>query len=152
MVFTSAVFYKDPKAALAWLAKAFGFELTMLIEGPDGDDRFLHSEMSIGGQGRVMIGGEWLDHIKSPKSISGANTQTLHVELEKDIDGHCERARAAGAEIVQEPEDQFYGARTYRALDPEGHMWTFSQTVAALPPREEAEKMIGAKITAKGWD
>jgi uncharacterized glyoxalase superfamily protein PhnB len=40
---------------------------------------------------------------------------------------HCERARAAGAKIVQEPADQFYGDRTYRCLDPEGHLWTFSQ-------------------------
>ena len=32
----SALFYQDPKAALAWLEKAFGFELTMLIEDADG--------------------------------------------------------------------------------------------------------------------
>ena len=37
--------------------------------------------------------------------------------------------RAAGAEILQRPETQFYGDRTYRARDPEGHIWTFGQTV-----------------------
>jgi len=35
-----------------------------------------------------------------------------------------------------EPEDQFYGDRTYRALDPEGHMWTFAQTVKVMTPGE----------------
>jgi uncharacterized glyoxalase superfamily protein PhnB len=41
----------------------------------------------------------------------------------------CERARAAGAEVLLEPEKQFYGDRTYRARDSEGHIWTFSVTV-----------------------
>ena len=33
--FTAAVTYRDPKAALDWLERAFGFEVTMAIEGPD---------------------------------------------------------------------------------------------------------------------
>jgi len=148
-VFTPSVHYQNPKAALEWLQRAFGFELTMLIE-PPGDDRMMHAEMSSGGRGRVMIGGEWDARIKSPRSANGINTQVVHVELERGIDAHCERARAAGAVIVQEPEDQFYGARTYRALDLEGHMWTFAEFVREVS-REEAEKAIGAKIFAPAW-
>ncbi len=45
-------------------------------------------------------------------------------------------ARAAGAEILAEPESQFYGDRTYRARDPEGHIWTFSQTLEVLSPAQ----------------
>lgn len=150
-VFTPCVFYKDPKSALAWLEQAFGFETTMLIEGPD-EAAVMHAEMSLDGQGRLIVGGEWTDHIRSPASVDRTNTQVTHIDVAGDIDAHCEQARAAGAVIVQEPEDQFYGARTYRALDPEGHMWTFAQTVRALPPRAEAEQAIGAKITAKNWD
>ena len=44
------------------------------------------------------------------------------------------RARKAGAEILQAPETQFYGDRTYRARDPEGHIWTFAQTVEEIAP------------------
>lgn len=51
---------------------------------------------------------------------------------------------------MQEPADQFYGARTYRALDLEGHTWTFSEAVREVS-REEAEKAIGAKIYAPEW-
>lgn len=148
-VFTSAVFYQDPKAALDWLAAAFGFELTMLIESAD-DPRMMHSEMGIGGRGRVMVGGEWDERLRSPRSAGGVNTQSLHVELDRDVDAHCDRARSAGATIVQEPADQFYGARTYRALDLEGHMWTFSQAVRDVT-REEAEQAIGTKIYAPAW-
>ena len=43
----------------------------------------------------------------------------------EDPDAHCERARAAGAEIVQEPTDREYGSREYTARDPEGNLWVF---------------------------
>ena len=32
--------------------------------------------------------------------------------------------------------DRFYGDRTYRAKDPEGHIWTFGVTVAAKTAAE----------------
>ena len=43
--FTAATFYRDPKAALEWLAGAFGFEVTMAIEDNEGDPRNCHYEM-----------------------------------------------------------------------------------------------------------
>ena len=55
-----------------------------------------------------------------------------------------------GAVVLQEPEDQFYGDRTYRVLDPEGHMWTFAQHVRDVS-RAEAETAIGQPITATAW-
>ena len=51
-------------------------------------------------------------------------------------------AREAGAEILQEPETQFYGDRTYRARDPEGHIWTFGVTEKRMTP-EEWDKASG---------
>ena len=148
--FTAAVFYRDPKAALDWLSRAFGFELTMAIEGTDDDPTGCHYEMSVGGRGRVMIGAEWHDQTRSPASVGGANTQNCHVELPGGLDTHCDAARAAGAVIAAEPAEQFYGDRTYRAIDPEGHMWTFSEHVRDVS-RAEAEAAIGAPIHATNW-
>lgn len=142
---SSALCYRDPKAALAWLEKAFGFETFMVITDAEGN--LGHSEMRYGNS-IVMIGSEWTADHKSPVSIGGKNTQTVHVHMSEDIDKHCARAKAAGAEIVQAPETQFYGDRTYRARDLEGHIWTFGQTVKAVT-REEAEKASGLKI--EGW-
>ncbi|MEZ5937844.1 MAG: VOC family protein [Hyphomonadaceae bacterium] len=123
--------YIDPRAAFDWLQAAFGFELEMLLEDADGN--IAHAELRYG-DGVVMVGSKWTDTHRSPADIDGANTQTIHMHLEEDIDAHCERARAAGATIFAEPENQFYGDRTYRARDPEGHIWTFSQTVENLTP------------------
>lgn len=142
---SSALCYRDPKAALKWLEAAFGFETVMVITDAEGN--LGHSQMSFG-DGVIMVGNEWTADHKSPASIQGKNTQTVHVHLTEDIDKHCARAKAAGAEIIQDPATQFYGDRTYRARDPEGHIWTFGQTVKAVT-REEAEKASGLKI--EGW-
>jgi uncharacterized glyoxalase superfamily protein PhnB len=141
----SAVFYRDPLAALDWLEKAFGFERTMVITDADGN--LGHSEMKFG-DGYIMVGPEWTHHVASPASVGGKNTQSVHVQLKDGSDAHCERARSAGAVIVRDLEDQFYGDRTYSAKDPEGHVWSFGQTVRRVS-REEAEQASGLKIA--GW-
>lgn len=79
--------------------------------------------------GVVMIGSEWADWTRSPTSLGGKNTQRVHVLIQRDIDDHCARAKRAGAKIVMEPADQFYGHRTYVATDLEGHYWSFAQPV-----------------------
>lgn len=142
---TSAVCYRDPKAALKFLEAAFGFELFMLIEDAEGN--LVHSEMRFG-NAVIMIGAEWSQDHKSPASLGGKNTQTVHLQIATDVDAHCERARAAGMEIIMAPETQFYGDRTYRARDPEGHIWTVGQNVKQVS-REEAEQASGLKI--EGW-
>jgi uncharacterized glyoxalase superfamily protein PhnB len=149
--FTVAAVYREPKAALAWLERAFGFEVTMAIDGPDDAPNMGHYEMAIDGRGRIMIGGEWADWTRSPASIGGVNTQSTHVALTGDLDGHCERARGAGATIAAGPEDQFYGDRTYRAVDLEGHVWTFSEHVRDVT-RTAAEAAIGQRIEATSWE
>jgi uncharacterized glyoxalase superfamily protein PhnB len=95
-----------------------------------------------------MVGREWDEDHKSPSSVGGKNTQTVHIQIETDIDEHCRRAKAAGADVFAEPETQFYGDRSYRCRDPEGHIWTVAQTVKVVS-REEAEAATGLKIT--GW-
>jgi uncharacterized glyoxalase superfamily protein PhnB len=146
-IFTPGVYYKKPLSALAWLEKAFGFEVTLLVQAEEGDEQALHAEMSFNGAGRLIVGGEWADWVRSPSSIGSKNTQSLTVAIASGIDAHCERARNAGAVIVEPPETQFYGARTYRCADPEGHHWTFSEKVQTLTV-EQMEQAGG--VTIKG--
>lgn len=139
----SALSYRDPAPMLDWLERAFGFEKFMVITDAEGN--LAHSEMRLG-NGLIMVGSEWTDDHRSPASLGGKTTQTVHVHVESDIDAHCERARAAGAVVVQEPSTQFYGDRTYRAVDPEGHIWTFGQTVEVKSP-EQWDGDSGLKTT-----
>lgn len=139
------VFYRDPWAALEWLERAFGFRRSMLVTEPSG--RLVHSEMRFS-DAYIVVDHEWADDIASPASVGGRNTQVVYLKLPGGLDAHCEHARQAGAEIVQEPADQFYGERTYRARDPEGHLWTFAETVRHVPS-DIAEQLSGCTI--EGW-
>ncbi len=126
---TASLFYDDPRAALDWLEKAFGLKRRMVIDGPDGG--IVHSEMELA-DGVIFVGpSSAFPNSRSPLGSDGTVTQSLYVYVD-DVDAHCERARKAGAEIVSEPEDQFYGDRNYAVLDCEGHRWAFGQHVKDL--------------------
>ena len=139
---TPALSYEDPNAAVAFLEAAFGFETHLLVT--DADGRIQHGEVSYDGA-VVMLGPTgWADWAKSPQALSGANTQCVHVAV-ADVEAHCARARAAGARITMEPADQFYGDRTYRALDCEGHNWSFAQHVREVSA-DEMNAASGLKV------
>jgi uncharacterized glyoxalase superfamily protein PhnB len=147
MGFEPNVVYRDRVAAMQWLQRAFGFETSFIIEDRDG--RVGAAQMSFG-DGRLWIGEETADRgddvrarLRSPESAGGLNTQSVEVHMEDGIDAHFSQAQAAGAVIVQELADQFYGARTYRALDPEGHVWTF---LRSIPMADDAMTSRGLTV------
>ncbi len=126
--------YADPKPVIEFLINAFGFEQGLLLDMPDGSVG--HCELQMNGE-TLMLSSEFPEGgLSSPKSLGGVHATVLvYVD---DVDAHFEHARAAGAEIVEEPTDQFYGDRTYRALDPEGVGWEFHQHVRDVTPEEMA--------------
>jgi uncharacterized glyoxalase superfamily protein PhnB len=141
---SSAVFYDDAAAAIAWLCRAFGFEVRLKVEGEGG--RIEHSELTYG-DGVVMVasagagGGakDWKRLLASPRSLQGKGTQSIAVYVD-DADAHCARARAAGARIFYEPAtsdygDDYWADRSYGAVDPEGHHWWFMQRLRDPKPR-----------------
>ena len=140
---SSGIACRDPRAELRWLEHAFGFEITMVIENPDGS--IGHSEIQLG-EGIVYVGSEWDERHRSPASLGGVNTQSIHIQLPTGLDAHCERARAAGAVIVREPADQFYGDRNYMAIDPEGHIWSFAQTIKVMSFDEMSQARGGRPV------
>ena len=114
--------YPDTLAAAAWLREAFGFRTRLRI----GSHRV---QMDVGpegaGQGAVVL----------TEAGRGASPGSTLVRVE-DADAHHERARRAGATIVRAPESHPYGERQYTAVDPAGHVWTFSQSIADVAPEE----------------
>ncbi|WP_448586688.1 VOC family protein [Thermaurantiacus sp.] len=119
---------QDPKRAFRWLEAAFGFAPSMALLDPAGHPA--HAERGFG-EHVLRAGGEWSENHASPAVPGGRNTRSVHLQLARGegIDAHCARAREAGAKILQAPETQFYGDRTDRARDFEGHIWTFGVTV-----------------------
>lgn len=121
---TPHIFYDDVGAALDWLVKAFGFEVRLRMTDKSGG--VVHGELELA-DSLIMLGltaenEAWV----SPQTHGGHVSQRLYIFVD-DIDAHYERALSAGAKIIREPADQFWGDRVYECIDPEGHRWKFAQ-------------------------
>ena len=104
--------YHSCEDALEWLSRAFGFEETLRYTGEEGYVN--HAEMKLG-DAHIFMGNPG-EGFRNPKE-QGRETVGLYVYVD-DVDAHYERAKAAGAEIREEPNDQEYGERRYTASIP----------------------------------
>ena len=77
------LFYRDPKAALAFLESAFGFETRMVVD--DGQGGVIHSEIAFE-EHVVMISGPPSGLWASPLDLGGRRTGSVHVEVPGGID------------------------------------------------------------------
>lgn len=120
--------YEDTAAALDWLSKAFGFRERFRNTVEDG--RIDHAEMQVD-DGLIMLATPGTEY-RSPRRLGGASV-VIHVYVD-DIHAHFARAKEAGASIRSEPKEKPYGTIQYSAVDPEGHVWLFSEQVREPEP------------------
>jgi uncharacterized glyoxalase superfamily protein PhnB len=126
------LYYENVGAAIDWLGKVFGLEKRLVMPGPGGT--VMHAELETGA-GLVMLGKADAAHgSRSPRAV-GAVTQSLYVYV-PDVDAHFARARGAGATILSEPAEMFWGDKMYAAADLEGHRWSFAQHVREVAPED----------------
>ncbi len=138
------LFYRDARAALDFMERAFGFETRLLVD--DGQGGVIHAETTYRNQVVMVSGPPNGPKYASPLDLGGKGTASICVQVSEGLDALCERARAAGAVIDREPADQPYGDRVFTCLDPEGHSWAFGQTIRLMSAGEQAAA-TGHKIT-----
>ncbi|MGH9077525.1 MAG: VOC family protein [Acidimicrobiales bacterium] len=118
--------YPDVRAAVAWLTTTFGFvERTRIGESH-------RAQMSIGRDGGMIVA-DVRGEQRPPEE--GHRTHVIRVRV-ADVDAHYERARAAGARVLDPPTDRQYGERDCALEDLGGHHWQFCQTVRDVAPEE----------------
>jgi len=129
--------YRNVADALAWLTKAFGFVEHYRFGEPGG--RVNGAQMHLG-DAWIML------NSARPGSASpaqaGHQTQSLTVFVD-DVDAHCERAKLAGAKIVEDLHETAYGERQYGVEDLEGHHWLFSRHARDVDPAEWGATVAG---------
>ena len=117
--------YRDAPAAIEWLERAFGFRRHFVV--PDGEGGVAHAQLTFG-NGMVMASSARDDEfgrLQRPLESPDAPVSQSPYVIVTDVDAHHARALAAGAEVVQPPEDKDYGGRGYGCRDPEGNLWSF---------------------------
>ena len=105
--------YRDVAAAADWLQRAFGFRMRLAI----GNHRI---QMAVDGAGAIV-------------AVEGIGKSSVLVRVD-DANAHHTRAALHGAAVVRELTDYPFGERQYTVLDPGGHQWTFTQSLADIDP------------------
>ena len=128
--------------AIEFYKLAFGAEEVFRLSEPGG--RIGHAEIKIGGS-TVMLADEYPEQgIVGPQTLGGT-TFSIHLRVD-NIDALITHAVAAGATVVREAEDRFYGERSGAIRDPFGHEWLLGQTIESVEP-EEMQRRYDAMFT-----
>jgi uncharacterized glyoxalase superfamily protein PhnB len=113
--------YRDAKKMIDWLQNAFGF--TLRARYGEGDEVH-HAELALGSS-IIMIGQVRDDKFGSMVGEpGGSGGKSIYIAV-RDADAAFEKARAAGAVILEGPVDREYGSREFICRDPEGNVWCF---------------------------
>ena len=121
---------EDATAYLDFLANAFDGVERMRMEMPDGV--IGHAEVEIG-DSVVMVSDA------TPPEFPATEAQ-FHLYVE-DVDSTYVVAVKAGATAVADPEDQPYGDRIARILDPSGNRWAIATHIEDVDMDELARQM-----------
>ena len=118
--------------AIEFYTTAFGAREKYRLTEPGG--RIGHAELDFDGA-TLMLSDEYPEYgIKGPATVGGT-TMSIHLHVD-DADEIIRRAVAAGAEVVREPQDQFYGERSGTVRDPFGHEWNIGHHIEDVTPEE----------------
>ena len=118
--------YPDVRAAVAFLADAFGFvERTRIGENH-------RAQLAVDGDWAVIVADAGGD--RCPPQPGGV-THTVRVRV-GDVDAAFVKAREAGAVVVEAPVDRDYGERDCTVEDLAGHRWQLAEALADMAPEE----------------
>jgi len=121
------VTYQDLSEAIAWLTRVFGFT-----------ERYHYGDPISGAQvylGKAFIMLDKAETGEASPAQLGYGTQSLTVFVE-DVEAHFQRAKSAGATIVEDLHETEYGELQYGAEDLDGHHWLFSRHARDRSPDE----------------
>jgi uncharacterized glyoxalase superfamily protein PhnB len=133
--------YENVSRAVVWLTNAFGFTEHYRYGEPGG--RVDGAQMHLG-NAWIMLNSARPGRA-SPAQV-GHDTQSLTVFV-NDVDAHFEKAKAAGAKIVEDLHETEYGQRQYGVEDLEGHHWLFSRHVRDVIPEEWGATIAGEEAS-----
>jgi len=129
---TCFVLVHDPDLALAFYRDTLGLEVRNDVA--NGDFRWI----TVGGASQPSVGivltnylnGSPADNDQLAGLLAKGALNGVHFRS-ADVDADFAKVRDAGAEIVQEPTQQFWGAKDFAVRDPSGNMVRIEQQPAA---------------------
>jgi PhnB protein len=128
---------QSPEAEMNFCAAAFGAIEQVRRPGPDGTP--IHIAMRINGA-FVVVQSEFPDVVASrAPSHDGSSPVVIFVYV-ADVDQAVERAITLGAKVLVPAQNQFWGDRTARIIDPSWHVWTIASRIEETTEGQRATR------------
>lgn len=130
----------DVAASIRFYEEVFGFTTVLTLPGAGG--RLAHASMQRG-DACIMFGpldSPW--GTMSPDGLGKGVVLYAALGDEDDVDALFAHARDAGATVVQEPTDQFWGDPDWGIADPDGYQVFVSKQTRELSGEQMLEQMM----------
>ena len=138
---------QSPEAEMNFCAAAFGAVEQVRRPGPDGSP--IHIAMRIN-EAFLVVQSEFPDMAASrAPSPDGSSPVVIFVYV-ADVDQAVERGLAMGAKILSPVQNQFWGDRTARILDPSGHVWTVASRIEETTEEQRAKRWSDIRDESQG--
>ena len=133
LTLTPYIIVKNAAQAIRFYVDVLGAVETLRLTEPNSD-KIGHADLRIG-DGQLMLADEAPDWgALSPASVGGTPV-SLHLYV-ADVDAVVKRAESAGATVLRQPKDEFFGDRTAMIMDPFGHRWQLATRKEDVSPAE----------------
>lgn len=127
---------KDIATSVRFYTDVLGFETSFTLPGDDGV--LAHASLKRGDV-EIMFGRLNPDEPHDQGELGKGVALYTTVADSEDIDGLFAHARKAGANVVQEPKDQFWGHRDWTVADSDGYLIVVSKVIAQVTEQEMQE-------------
>lgn len=129
MIFRYTILYvENVKATLEFFSQALGLDIGMLHESGD------YGELVTGETKLAFSSIELMNSLGKTPAAANPTAPTFEIAFEvEDVATALERARNAGAVIVQEVRDEPWGQTTSYITDPNGYLIEICSPVRSVP-------------------
>ena len=118
--------------AIAFYTEVFGAKERFRLTEPSG--RIGHCELDLRNI-ILMLSDEYPEYNILGPQAPGSTGCLIHLHVD-NADTLAAKAVAAGATLVREPKDAFYGERSCTIRDPFGHEWMLGHEIEKVAPEE----------------
>jgi PhnB protein len=110
----------------------------VVVRRPDPDGHTVHAALALG-DARIILQGEFPQLASRAPEPDGTSPIVVLVYVE-DVDRAVENAVALGSSVLLPAQNQFWGDRTARVMDPSGHVWTLASRIEDTTENQRRER------------
>jgi PhnB protein len=126
----------NPETEIEFCEKVLDAEVRVRRPGPDGNT--IHAALAVG-QAHIIVQAEFSQLASKAPAKDGSSPVVILVYVE-NVDRAVEMAIALGGSVLLPAQNQFWGDRSARVMDPSGHVWTLASRIEETSEHQRKQR------------